>query len=444
MDSAKTIVIGGGWAGLATMIELSRQRQTAHLLESAKQLGGRARRVPFDKDSLDNGQHLLIGAYKQTLALLKTIGLDSDTVLQRHTLDWQVFSPVHPRVQVHGYSAPAPFHLLAGLFTARGLSWHDKYRAIVLGHKLWKENSIAHQDISVSDWLLLHQQTETLSRAFWEPLCLATLNTPIQEASAKCFVRVLTDAFLESASASNYLIPRQDLSGTFVDPAMTFIEKNAGRISLAHRVEKILLENDRVIAVQCQDNVIEADNIVISTPPNQAASLLSGIPQLSELKRQLSAFSYHPICTVYLRYPEHTRLPTATPIIGMSDTLSQWVFDRRVCQQAGVIAVVVSSSGPHMGMDNEQLTATVASELAHCFPDWPNHISAKVIREKRATFACHVGIDSIRPQTETAITGLFLAGDYVDTGYPATLEGAVQSGLTAATAILKSNITRAL
>lgn len=439
-DKNNTIIIGGGWAGLAAAIELSRQQQPVHLLESAKQLGGRARRVPFDKDSLDNGQHLLVGAYKETLALLDTIGLDIERVLQRYNLDWQVFSPHNQPIRVQASHVPAPFHLLIGLIAAQGLSWKDKYYASLLGHKLWKRKSLDSQDLSVSIWLEQHHQTETLIRTFWEPLCLATLNTPIREASAKCFVRVLTDAFLHSAAASNYLIPRQDLSGTFVDPAMTYIEKHAGHISLAHRVEKILLDNQhqRVVAVQCQDRVIEAEQVIITTPPVQTASLIKDIPRLQALKKQLLAFTYYPICTVYLRYPEHTHLPSTTPVIGMSNTISQWVFDRRVCQQAGVIAVVISSSGPHMKMDNEQLIATVAAELATCFPDWPTHINAKVIREKRATFACHVGIDSIRPRTETVIHGLFLAGDHVDTGYPATLEGAIQSGLRAATAVLNS------
>jgi len=435
-DTNKTIVIGGGWAGLAAAIELSRNQQPVQLLESAKQLGGRARRVPFNKDTLDNGQHLLIGAYKDTLQLLKTIGLDPEKILQRYILDWQVFSPNGKNIRVQSYSAPAPLHLLLGLITAHGLSWRDKYFSMLLGHKLWKQSSIGTQDISVATWLQQHRQTRRLISVFWEPLCLATLNTPLETASAKSFVRVLSDAFLDSASASNYLIPRQDLSGTFVDPAMTFIEKHEGTIALAHRVDKILLQDNQVRGIQCQDKIIEANNVILSTPPNITAGLLEEITPLDKLKTELSKFTYHPICTVYLRYPKNTQLPSTTPIIGMSNTLSQWVFDRRVCQQSGLIAVVISSSGSHMDMDNEQLIRTVAQELAGCFPDWPTHSDAKVIREKRATFACDVGIDSIRPRTETPVSGLFLAGDYIDTGYPATLEGAVQSGIRAAQAII--------
>lgn len=438
----KTIIIGGGWAGLAAAIEISQQQQPVQVLESAKQLGGRARRVAFDKDTLDNGQHLLIGAYNDTLRLLKTIGLNEEEILQRHALDWQVVSPLSKTTRVQAYTSPAPLHLLLGLLTAQGLNWRDKYRAMSLGHKLWKASSLGNEDTDVLSWLKQHKQTQRLINVFWEPLCLATLNTPLNEASARCFVRVLADAFLDSAAASDYLIPKQDLSSTFVDPAMTYIEKNAGNVSLAHRVDKILIRDNKITGVQCQDKIIEAEHIIISTPPNTTANLISDIPALNPLAQQLSQFTYHPICTVYLRYPENVQLPGTTPVMGMSDTLSQWLFDRRVCQQPGVIAVVISSSGAHMDIDNDELTVRIAKELADVFPQWPAHTNAKVIREKRATFACSVGIDSIRPQTGTAITGLYLAGDYIDTGYPATLEGAVQSGIRAAQAILKLSATR--
>lgn len=442
-EKEKTIIIGGGWAGLSAAIELSRHQQPVQVLESAKQLGGRARRVPFDKDTLDNGQHLLIGAYKDTLKLLKTIGLNIDDVLQRHILDWQVYSPHHKKIRVQTYTAPAPFHLLLGLIMAKGLKWREKLSAMSLGHKLWKGASIGENDISVTSWLQQHRQPQRLITAFWEPLCLATLNTPLKEASAKTFVRVLSDAFLHSASASDYLIPRQDLSSTFVDPAMTFIEKNNGHITLAQRVDKVLVENNQVIGVECQGVTLKSDHVIISTPPNITATILNGIPSLNRLSTQLSSFTYQPICTVYLRYPEQTHIPML-PVMGMTETVSQWLFDRRVCQQPGVIAVVISSSGQHMALENDELIKTVTRELQACFPDWPAHITAKVIREKRATFACNVGIDSIRPQTETAVNGLFLAGDHVDTGYPATLEGAVQSGIRAAQAILNSNSKRTL
>ncbi|MFO7602860.1 MAG: hydroxysqualene dehydroxylase HpnE [Gammaproteobacteria bacterium] len=432
-----TLVIGGGWSGLAAAIELSRQHHPVQVLESARQLGGRARRVPFDNTSLDNGQHLLIGAYRDTLQLLKTIGLDPEQVLQRFTLDWQVFSPHHKKIRIQAYTAPAPLHLLFGLLSAQGLHWRDKYRALLLGHKLWKGDSLGEQDISVQQWLDAHQQSTELVEAFWEPLCLATLNTPLETASAKTFVRVLSDAFLKSAAASDYLIPRQDLSGMFVDPALTFIEKNGGTIRLAHKVDEILLQDNHVTGVRCQDQVIAAEHIILSTPPNISAGLLAHIPGLEPLVRQLAGFHYHPICTVYLRYPKDTCLPTTTPVVGMRQRLCQWVFDRRVCQQAGIIAVVISSSGAHMALDNAELIRQVAGELAECFPHWPAHSAAKVIREKRATFACSVGIDTMRPPGATAVTGLYLAGDYIDTGYPATLEGAIQSGLRAARHILQ-------
>ena len=124
-------------------------------------------------------------------------------------------------------------------------------------------------------------------------------------------------------------------------------------------------------------------------------------------------------------------------MLGMSGTLSQWLFDRRVCNQPGLIAVVISADGAHMSWDNARLTSEVTSELRSRFPTWPEAETAMVIREKRATFECRVGTENLRPGNTTPVKGLWLAGDYTDTGYPATLEGAVRSGVQCAHRIIE-------
>ena len=140
---------------------------------------------------------------------------------------------------------------------------------------------------------------------------------------------------------------------------------------------------------------------------------------------------YQPIVTVYLQYSKDIKL--SQEMIGLSNTLSQWAFDRgSFCQQKGLISVVISAKGEHMAMDDVKLTQTVHDEISILFEDKLTLIDSFVIREKRATFACTVNINDIRPTNKTNIKGLFLAGDYTDTGYPATLEGAVRSGLAAA------------
>jgi predicted NAD/FAD-dependent oxidoreductase len=166
---------------------------------------------------------------------------------------------------------------------------------------------------------------------------------------------------------------------------------------------------------------------VLALPPYVTAPLLEHQPALKALALNLQQFEYEPICTVYLQYPESVQLPV--PMLGLLGSIGQWAFDRQICEQPGLIAVVISSSGIHMDWPNSQLVDVISTELANLFPTWPQPTNTQVIREKRATFASQVNINQSRPTNQTAIEGLWLAGDFTQTGYPATLEGAVRSGV---------------
>jgi len=176
---------------------------------------------------------------------------------------------------------------------------------------------------------------------------------------------------------------------------------------------------------------IKTSKIIIAVAPQNLKKLITGHAPLTSISNNIEQFNYEPIVTVYLQYPEDTQL--TQPMIGLSSTLSQWVFDRgSICQQAGLISVVISAKGKHMAMDDDTLTQIVDNEISILFDNKPALINSFVIREKRATFACTVNINDVRPKNTTDIEGLFLAGDYTNTGFPATLEGAVRSGITAA------------
>lgn len=178
------------------------------------------------------------------------------------------------------------------------------------------------------------------------------------------------------------------------------------------------------------DGEIHSEQVILSVPPHAVATLCEPHSALSELQQQCRAFHYEPICTIYLQYPETVSLPQ--PMLGLTGGLGQWVFDRRIYDQPGLLAVVISSQGEHLQLTNPQLITRITAELAAHFPNWPSHEQASVIREKRATFASRVAINDQRPEHRTAIGNLWLAGDYTRTGYPATLEGAVRSGLQCA------------
>jgi len=445
MSTEPVVIIGAGWAGLAAAVKLTQQGQKVMLLESAKQAGGRARAVSFNNKEVDNGQHLLIGAYTECLDLMKTVGINIETSLKRLPLLLTVINPrgVNKKATqliLKAPALPAPLHLLYALVTAKGLTFKDRIAAIKFGLYLKKNNYQLKQDISVDELFKASKQTDVLIRQLWEPLCLSTMNTPIKDASANVFMQVFKDAFTNKRKDADLLLPAVDLSSLFPDAAIKYIERNGGQIYLKSRIEKIDIDNGQITSVtaKIENNgvqTITTSKLIIATAPQNLKKLISEQPELSNINNKIEQFNYEPIVTVYLQYPENAQLTQA--MIGMSNTLSQWVFDRGTfCQQAGLISVVISCNGPHMAMDDDTLTQTVDDEIAILFTNKPTLLNSFVIREKRATFACKVNINDIRPKNTTDVEGLFLAGDYTDTRFPATLEGAVRSGLAAAKLII--------
>ncbi len=435
MTKEPVVIIGAGWAGLAAAVRLTEQGHKVSLFESAKQAGGRARAVSFNDLNVDNGQHLLIGAYTECLSLMKTVGIKTSTSLKRLPLLLTVVDKKNTTLRLKAPALPAPLHLLYALFTAKGLKLKDRMAAINFGLHLKKNNYQLEKDISVEELFIETKQTDILVRQLWEPLCLSIMNTPIKNASANVFMNVFKDAFTNKRKDADLLLPTTDLSNLFPNAAIQYIRNNGGEVYLKSRVENVKTTNNKIISVTAKiDNetqTIKTSQIIIATAPQNLNKLITEYSTLNTISKNIEKFNYEPIVTVYLQYSKETQLPQS--MIGLSSTLSQWVFDRgSFCQQAGLISVVISTKGEHMTMDDDTLTQTVHDEISILFKNKPELIKSFVIREKRATFACTVNINDIRPENTTDVKGLFLAGDYTNTGYPATLEGAVRSGLATA------------
>lgn len=423
-------IIGGGWAGLATAIELCQHGVPVTLIEATRQLGGRARCVAFDAERVDNGQHLMIGAYRETLRLLTLVHAPP---LTRRRLQLHLHTPVE-KFSLMAPRLPAPLHLVAALLTARGISAHERYCALRFCIALaWRRFQLVN-DISLAQLLAQHRQTPRLIECLWEPLCLATLNTPLNEASAQVFLTVLRDAFARRRADSDLLFAATDLGQMFPAPALEFIEQHGGRIILGERINELRIAGDTFEAVAGAQQAHPSQYLVIATPAYTTARLLAPHAALQTIAHNLEQLHYEPICTVYLRYPAHVTLNTN--MVGFTGTITQWVIDRAHCDQPGLMAAVISAHGAHMDLSNEELTQRVRDEIARRYPTWPAAYNSMVIREKRATFACRVYINALRPTNETPVRGLWLAGDYTATGYPATLEGAVRSGVNCARKIL--------
>ncbi|MBL1321292.1 MAG: FAD-dependent oxidoreductase [Methylophaga sp.] len=421
------LIVGGGWSGLAAAITCVQQGESVHLIESAKQLGGRARNVSWGARTIDNGQHLMIGAYDRMLAMMQSIGIDTAEVFDRQAMDLVIHDTQYPPLRLSSKSyLPWPLSLAWNLASSAGMS--GLKRVSKLQSDI--ERVLSLEDITVSKWLLSSGQSQRLVRQLWEPLCLATLNTPIEEASAHLLAIVLRDSMGKGKSSADTLIPRQPLGDLFPKAAAKYIQEHGGKISLKTRVKALIVEDNKVKRlVTDDDSRLEGDTVIVATNVSQSHTLLS--PHMNfHLPEE------YPICTVYLQYAEDTRLNA--PMLGMSGTTSQWIFDRSE-QTPGLMAVVISAPGKHESMAKGELISLVCAEVHQLFPSMPEQAEqGLVIREKRATFACTVGIEKQRPEYKTDITGLWLAGDYVANNYPATLEGAIRNGENCAKQVVAS------
>lgn len=411
-------VIGAGWAGLSTAVEMAARGIPVTVHEAAPNLGGRARGFEHDGKMLDNGQHLLLGAYRETQRLMGMVGVDVDAALLR--LPLRLETPGHLRLATP--ALPAPLHLLAGLLTAEGLGWRERQAAIrfMTGQRL--SGFRLEKDCCVTE--LLADQPKKLVRLLWEPLCLAALNTPIAVASAQVFLNVLRDSFSRARADSDLLLPRTDLSSLFPKAAARFIEQHGGTVRTSSGVTQ----------VECSEYGVLIDGekyslAVCATAPSALPRLLGHIPEMADVLATTGRMTWQPIATIYLQYPVNVTLPF--PMLGLQGGHAQWVIDRgAVCGEHGLLAAVISAEGPYQQMERDALAAAVHKELKALIGTLPDPESQQVIVEKRATFACVAGMQ--RPSNATAHPRIFLAGDYTTGDYPATLEGAVRSGVRCA------------
>ncbi|MFL6636109.1 MAG: hydroxysqualene dehydroxylase HpnE [Massilia sp.] len=436
--SQRVAVVGGGWAGCAAAVALLDAGCDVTLFEAARTLGGRARAIETNGRLLDNGQHIMLGAYADTLRLMRRVGVDPKQTLLRLPLQMR-YPAADKGMDFVAPRLPAPLHMLVALLRARGLDRADKLAlARFTTTARWMGWQL-HNDCSVAELLVRYDQTERLNRLMWRPLCLAALNTPPERASAQVFLAVLRDSLGAKRAASDMLIPRVLLDALFPEAARRHLERRGAAVHTGRRIDALGPDGGAWI-VRAGADVLPFDAVVLAAPPWQAAALLRPLDGAAGVVATLDALDYEPIATVYLQYAAGVRLPL--PFCALADApldhrWGQFAFDRGQLDpgQDGLLAVVISGADPAGDLGQDALAAAVAGQLAAAFalpalaaPQW-----SRVITEKRATFACTPAL--ARPANETALPGLALAGDYTACAYPATLEAAVRSGVAAAAVI---------
>jgi squalene-associated FAD-dependent desaturase len=286
-------------------------------------------------------------------------------------------------------------------------------------------------DMTVAELLAQHGQDADLTQKLWEPLCIAALNTPILKASAQVLLNVLRDALNRSRAGSDMLLPRINFTALFPQRAANYVEQHDGKVCIACGVEALQPMEDG-IEITTTQGTSQFSHVICATPPTVAAKLLRPIAALAEIVAQIDSLEHQPIYTVYLQYPAHVTLPNA--MLGLHQRYSQWLFDKgRIAGQHGLLAVVISAEGIHQELSQEELAQKVIAELREEFGIAEQPAWCKVIAEKRATFCCAPNLQ--RPSQLTPLPRLLLAGDYTAGDYPATLEGAVMSGLKCADVI---------
>jgi len=421
---SRVAVVGAGWAGLAAAVTLAERGIPATVFEASRSLGGRARRVEIDGTDLDNGQHVLIGAYRETLRLMRLVGADPEKLLLRLPLELRYADGFHLRAP----RLPYPLNLLSALLLAKGLDLTQSFSALRFMGSLQIRSFRIEADRSVAQFLDEYKQAGALRSHLWEPLCVSALNTPVESASAQVFLNVLRDGLTGAREASDLLIARTDLGRLFPEPAAEYLKAHGGVIELGVPVRRI----ERAPGGFRLNDVQTFSGVVIACGPHQAGPLLVQLSELADALAAINAFAYEPIVTCYLQYPESVSLPS--PMLGFNGGLVQWVFDRgRLGGPKGLLAAVISASGAHQQLTKEELTARIQIELKAALRELPSPRWSQVITEKRATFSCTPAL--AQPRVATGIPGLLLAGDYVASDYPGTLEAAVCSGVAAASMV---------
>jgi len=434
-------VIGGGLAGLAASVSLVERGLRVALLEARPELGGRCYSYTDEAtgDVVENGQHILLGAYHSTLRYLDMIGTgDLLTVKTRLVLPFH-----HPEKHFASFSVghlPSPLHITSGLLRFSLLSFRERQSLLAVGRALvgWDRKTESElSNLTVLEWLRKLRQSDEAVRCLWSPIAVSVMNETAERSSALLFARSLRLAFLGTKRDSSILIPSVGQTELYVRGAEKLLEESGAEILRGTEAAAIEMEGPAAAGVRLRSGRVVSSDRVISCVPHYALSrLLPGALRRSEPFSHLGAFGSVPIVSIHLWFDGDFM---ETEYLGLISRRVQWVFNRRRILKErggpeGYLSAVISGAREFVDMTKSQLVSIALEDITGTFPGSRKVklVHSVVIKEKRATYSPGNDVERLRPRPVTPVGNLFLAGDWTDTGLPPTIEGAVASGFRAA------------
>ncbi len=439
-------MVGAGFAGLSAAVRLADMGTAVTLVEARPAPGGRAysfHDVPSG-DVVDNGQHLLMGCYTQTLAFLRRLGT-IDRLVVIPEVGIEMVAADGRRAVLRSMALPGPLHMGAALLRYRHLEAVERWRLVFGAARLvamTRRDRAVLERMTVAELMDHLGQGERARRCFWYPLAIAVLNEEPALASAALLGEVVRRAFFGRRRDSSIIYARVGLSELYCEAALAAIKAKGGTVILHCAVERLEVEDATVSGAVLRDGRrLAADYFVLAVPPQSVLRLLPAALAGNRDFARLAELGSSPIVCLHAWFDREI---TRAPVVGFIDTTVQWMFNKRRIfapnggpGRPGYLSFVMSGARSQLEVDNDALVATVLSDLRQVLPASRSArlLRAMPLKEKHATIAVSPASNRLRPATATALSNLFLAGDWIDTGLPPTIESAVETGHRAAAAI---------
>ncbi len=430
----KCLVIGGGLAGLTSAVYLSEHGFDVTLLEASPKLGGRTYSLynRVTDDYYDNGQHILMGCYDETINFFKKI----NSLYKLSFQESLKICFVDRQKKIHKLDVPKyfyPFNLLIGILNFSAVKFKSRLKIIdfMLDSLCCIDGAL--DNLSAEDWLKIKKQPEDSVKSLWEILIVGAMNTTPNRASAKIFVEILKRIFFNGNKSATIVLPSTDLTNLYVNDAVSFIESYSGKVQTSQKVIKLEFQNDQIINVITDKQEFKNYDFVISAVPSYSLEkIIKNSAQRIFDNFIIPRLNYSPILNIHL-WLNHN--PFMEKFYGLIDGKIHWLFNH-----GRHISLTVSSADELINLTEDEILSITLSELELFFPIFKQDFvdSFKIIKEKRATFIPDLSSVMKRENIKPVIGNLILCGDWFNTGLPSTIESAVLSGRLAFEKVLES------